>query len=160
MKKIALCALFDWAGAIKGLDLRYFFCTKACVAAPEGRARQLTQFSGSFLIQSRRCAMRLPTSSCSQGAEPRKACCKASFCQRCAAVASSGGGVWSGSDIGFVDREHEYIHCMFTTLIASAQNLLPSSCSVCHTWAQQAICIDCITAFAPAKNRCATCALP
>jgi ComF family protein len=55
---------------------------------------------------------------------------------------------------------HEYIHCMFTSLLARSQALLPSSCSVCHAWGSQAICAACLAAFAAPRRRCTTCALP
>jgi ComF family protein len=49
---------------------------------------------------------------------------------------------------------------MFTSLLRALPDLLPSSCSVCHAWGKQAVCEDCLAAFAAPRLRCATCALP
>ncbi len=49
---------------------------------------------------------------------------------------------------------------MLTSLLRNLPDLLPSSCSVCHAWGEEAVCKDCLRVFAPPRLRCATCALP
>ncbi len=49
---------------------------------------------------------------------------------------------------------------MLTKLMHHLPELLPSSCSVCRAWGKQAVCADCLHAFAPPRMRCSTCALP
>ncbi len=49
---------------------------------------------------------------------------------------------------------------MLTQLIRQLPDLLPSSCSVCRAWGKQAVCADCLHAFAPPRMRCTTCASP
>ena len=52
----------------------------------------------------------------------------------------------------------QYIEAMPTPALARPMTA-PSQCEVCHQWATNALCADCITRFAPAVTRCACCGL-
>ncbi len=58
----------------------------------------------------------------------------------------------------------EYIDSMFRNLIQrtihGALSVLPSQCTVCHSWPALPVCEACVSHFAQPLTRCLTCALP
>ena len=55
----------------------------------------------------------------------------------------------------------EYIHSVFTALLSSFKTTgLPSTCCVCATFGNDAVCADCLDQFAKPRHRCSTCAVP
>ncbi len=49
---------------------------------------------------------------------------------------------------------------MFSKLLARTRRALPSQCAVCHAWAHERVCPDCVQRFTPITQRCTGCALP
>ncbi|MGA8515436.1 MAG: double zinc ribbon domain-containing protein [Burkholderiaceae bacterium] len=49
---------------------------------------------------------------------------------------------------------------MISRLLALTASALPSQCAVCHAWARERVCPDCVQRFTPTAPRCTGCALP
>jgi ComF family protein len=49
---------------------------------------------------------------------------------------------------------------MFNRLLTRLGSSIPNACWVCHAWAQEAVCSDCLAQFARPRLRCTTCATP
>jgi predicted amidophosphoribosyltransferase len=75
--------------------------------------------------------------------------------------AARGCGVeWRGRVFGLLHGSKSIFIEMFTSLLRTLPELLPSSCGVCHAWGAQTVCEACLAAFAQPRWRCSTCALP
>lgn len=49
---------------------------------------------------------------------------------------------------------------MLSAFVQGLSRRVPSTCAVCHAWPSQALCEDCVQAFAQPVQRCPGCALP